>query len=48
MNNIQYIAPLDNADARIACLVLAALYIAVCLAGAASLHEINEWKKVRK
>lgn len=48
MTHIQYIAPLDNADARIACLVLAVLYIAVCLIGAASLHDINEWKKVRK
>ena len=48
MDTLQYIAPLDNSDARIACLVLAVLYIVACVVCAASLHEINEARKVRK
>lgn len=45
MDTLQYIAPLDNADARIACLVISVLYIVVCLACSAGLNEINNARK---
>lgn len=48
MDTLQYIAPLDNADARIACIALAVLYIFVCLACSASFHVINEANKVKR
>ena len=45
MDTLQYIAPLDNSDARIAALALAVLYIVVCVICAVSLHEINNARR---